>query len=299
MANAGERRTVYDPAMGFVESFRKGWSFMKAAFAMAGENRKLLAPSVYQVLISIVYWVGWVAALVAIDPQWSNGTWAVVGGIATFGSFLIFYFFCGMTVNMIDVHLKGGTPSLGDGARDAGKNFVAIVFLAIVSTIIEMFARAARDNDSIAGKIIAGIVEAIWTTLSFLLLPAIIIEDAGFGDAMRRVRQLHKGNFLMIGIGEVGVRGVTGLIGFLWFLLIFGVIYLDVMLFHGVTALVIAFVVGGTMLALFVAFSTYLRMAYYTCLYLWAADVEKAGQSAPAPLPLAIALGRTRVGMAA
>ena len=32
-------------------------------------------------------------------------------------------------------------------------------------------------------------------------------------------------------------------------------------------------------------------MAYYTCLYLWAAEVEKAGESAPAPLPLAIALG--------
>ena len=57
------------------------------------------------------------------------------------------------------------------------------------------------------------------------------------------------------------------------------------------TALVISFVVGGTMLALLAAFSTYLRMAYYTCLYLWAVEVERAGQSAPAPLPLAIALG--------
>jgi len=280
--------------MGFSDKLSKGWSFMKAAFAMARDNRKLLAPSIYQVLISILYWIGWVVAIVAIDPQWSDGMWAVVGGIATFGSFLIFYFFCGMTVNMIDVHLKGGTPSLGEGARDAGKNFLAIVFLAIVSTIIETFARAARSNDSIAGKIVAGIVEAIWTTLSFLLLPAIIIEDAGFGDAMRRVRELHKGNFLLIGIGEVGVRMVTGLIGLLWFVLIFGVLYVDLMLFSGVTALVIAFVVGGTLLALFVAFSTYLRMAYYTCLYLWAVEVETAGQSAPAPLPLAIALGHSR-----
>ncbi len=258
---------------------------------MAGENRKLLAPSVYQVLISVVYWVAWVAVLVAIDPHWSDGQWAVVGAIATFGSFLIFYFFCGITVNMIDVHLQGGTPSLSEGARDARKNFIAIVFLAIVSTIVESFARAARRNDSIVGRIVAGIVEAVWTTLSFLLLPTIIIEDVGFGDAMRRVRELHKGNFLLIGIGEVGVRMVTGLIGFVWMLLIVAVIYMDVAVFSGVTAMVIAFVVGGTMLALFVAFSTYLRMAYYTCLYLWAADVEKQGQSAPAPLPLAIALG--------
>ncbi|HEY5921877.1 MAG TPA: DUF6159 family protein [Kofleriaceae bacterium] len=277
--------------MGFIESWKKGWSFMKAAFAMARDNRKLLAPSVYQVLVSIVYWVGWIAVLIAIDPEWSNGMWAVVGGIATFGSFLIFYFFCGMTVNMIDVHLKGGKPSVGDGARDAGKNFVAIVFLALVSTVIEMFARAARDNDSIVGKIIAGIVEAIWTTLAFLLLPAIIIEDAGFGAAMKRVRALHKGKLLLIGIGEVGVRAVTALIGFVWMLLIVGVVYGLASVFSGMTAVMLIIIIGGTMLSLLMAFSTYLRMAYYTCLYLWAADVEKQGQSAPAPLPLAIALG--------
>ena len=53
---------------------------------------------------------------------------------------------------------------------------------------------------------------------------------------------------------------------------------------------------GGTLFALFVAFSTYVRMAYYTCLYLWAADVDAKGQDAPAPLPLAIALGHSTVG---
>jgi hypothetical protein len=278
--------------MGFIESWKKGWSFMGAAFRMARENKKLLAPSLLQVLVSIGYWIAWIGALVAIHPHWSNGTWAGVGAVATFGSFLIFYFFCGMTVNMIDVHLKGGTPSIGEGAKDAGKNFVAIIFLALVSTIIEMFARAARDNDSIVGKIVAGIVEAIWTTLSFLLLPAIIIEDAGFGAAMKRVRELHKGNMLLIGIGEVGVRGVTGLIGFLWMMLVVGVVYASFSIMSVWPALITSVLVGGTMISLFAAFATYIRMAYYTCLYLWAADVEKQGQSAPAPLPLAIALGQ-------
>jgi len=282
--------------MGFFDSISKGWSFMKAAFAMAGENRKLLAPSVYQVLVSIVYFVAWVGALIAISPEWSNGAWIAVGALATFGSFLIFYFFCGITVNMIDVHLKGGTPSLGEGAKDAGKNFVAIMFLSMISTVVDLFARAARSEDSIIGRIIAGIVESIWTTLSFLLLPAIIIEDAGFGQAMKRVRDLHRGNLLLIGIGEVGVRAVTGLIGFVWFILMFLVIYAILSISSGTTAIVLVFTIGGTMFALYAAFATYLRMAYYTCLYLWAADVEAKGQSAPAPLPLAIALGHTSVG---
>jgi hypothetical protein len=280
--------------MGFFASVSKGWSFIGAAFAMARDNKKLLAPSLYQVLISVAYFVAWVVALVAIDPHWSDGTWTAVGALATFGSFLIFYFFCGITVNMVDVHLRGGTPSVAEGARDAAKNFIAIVFLASVSTVVDLLVNSMRRDRNILGRIIAGIVDAVWTTVTFLLLPTIIIEDAGFTDALRRVRALHKGNLLLIGVGEVGVRAVTGLIGLVWFLLTFGVLYLDFTALHGTAALIVAFVVGGGMLALFAAFATFVRMAYYTCLYLWAADVEKQGASAPAPLPLAIALGQRR-----
>jgi hypothetical protein len=285
--------------MGFFDSIKKGWSFMKAALAMAGQQKKLLLPALYLVLSTILYYVVWIAVLVAIDPQWSDGQWAIVGSICTFGSFLIFYFFCGVTVNMIDVHIKGGMPSLKEGCKDAGKNFLAITFLAIISTIVEMFAKAARSGDSIAAKIIAGIVEAIWTMTAFLLLPAIIIEDASFFQAMRRVRQIHKGNLLLIGIGEVGVRFFTGLLGFLVFVAIFGVIYVAANVMSGVAALVFALLVGGTLLALYFAFSIYLRMAYYTCLYVWAAAVEKAGASVPAPGPLGVALGHVQAPQAA
>jgi hypothetical protein len=287
-------------SMGFFSSVKKGWSFMKAAFRMAGENKKLLSPALYMIVISIFYWVGWLAALIAIDPtEWTNGQWAMVGSIATLGSFLIFYFFCGVMVNMIDVHIKGGQPSLKEGCKDAGKNFLAIFVLAVISTIIEMFAKAARSNDSLPAKIIMGIIEAIWTMVAFLLLPAIIIEDAGFFQAMRRVRDLHKGNLLLIGIGEVGVRLVTGLIGFLVFLAIFGVIYVAATVMSGIPALVFALLVGGTLFALYAAFSIYLRMAYYTCLYLWAVEVEKVGANAPAPGPLGVALGHTQAAAAA
>ncbi len=287
--------------MGFFASLSKGWSFMKAAFRMAGQNRKLLAPSVYLVLTTILYFVVWVVALVAAGPEdISDGAWTAIGAIASFGSFLIFYFFCGMTVNMIDVHLKGGQPSLGEGARDAGKNFLAIAFLALISTVIELFAKAARNNDSVVGKILAAIIESIWTVVSFLLLPAIIIEDASLGQAMRRVRDLHKGNLLLIGIGEVGIRALTNLIGFLAYALIFGVVYVAVSTFgSGTAGLILAFVLGGTLLALFAAFNVYMRMAYYTCLYIWAAEVEKVGTTARAPGPLGVALGHAPMAVPA
>jgi len=176
---------------------------------------------------------------------------------------------------------------------------LAAVTLAPASSA-QRAARARGEYTMVAGKIIGGIIESIWTTLTCLLLPCIIIEDAGFGQAMKRVRALHKGHLLLVGVGEVGVRGITNLIGFLWFSLLFVLeFYVIAKIFTGSTLFVVAVTVGGTMFSLFVAFSTYLRMAYYTCLYQWAVAVEKEGQSAPAPLPLAIALGHTTYTKAA
>lgn len=281
--------------MGFIDSIGTGWRFLKQAFKMASENRALLKPSIYSVLISILYFIAWVAAIVAIDPQveGNEGLWALIGAVATFGSFLIFYFFNGMTVNMVDVHLAGGAPSVKEAFKDARQNVIAIMWMALVSTIVNLLANAIRgDGDSIVGRIIAGIIESIWTVLTFLMLPAIIIEDCSMRDALRRVRTMHKDNLLLIGIGEVGVRLVTGLIGFVVVLVIAGIVYVSLDAIGGTAGVILAITVGGTVLSLFAAFASYVRMAYYTCLYLWAKAVQAQGREAPAPLPLARALNR-------
>lgn len=283
--------------MGFFASISKGWRFIKEAFSMAFTDRTLLKPSVYLVVVTIVYFFGWVAGILAVDFDFeqNKGLGVAIGAICTFGSFLIFYFFCGMTVNMVDAHLAGQKPSVSEAFRDARQNFLAICTLALVSTIVDLIVRALRgdsDGGNLIGRIVASIVQSIWTMLTFLLLPAIIIEDISLGKALRRVRDLHKGHLLLIGVGEVGVRFVTGLIGFLVTLLIFGVVYVSLAIIGGTVGVVLAIGVGGTMLAMFASFNVFVRMAYYTCLYLWAREVESKGHDAPAPLPLARALRR-------
>ena len=112
------------------------------------------------------------------------------------------------------------------------------------------------------------------------------------GDALRRVRSLHKNNLMLIGVGEVGIRLVTSLMGFVVMMLLFGIGYITFESIGGTVGLILGILTIGTVLSLFIAFSTYLRMAYYTCLYLWASDVERNGPRAKAPLPLARALER-------
>ncbi len=265
---------------------------------MAKQDRTLLKPSVYSVVVGIVYWVIWVAVFIAMEIDFESTSGQILGALSTFGSFVIFYFFMGMTVNMVDVHIKGGQPSVGEAYADAKQNFVAILMLALISTIVEILAKAARQNGrakgvaGIALAIVAGIVESIWTMIAFLLLPAIIIEDCSLGEALKRVRDISKGNILTIGLGEVGIRLVTNFIGFFVFLLIFGFGYFSFGVMGGTVGTVLGVLVCGTILCLYCAFASYLRMAYYTCLYVWAADLIGNGPNAEAPLPLARVLNR-------
>jgi hypothetical protein len=289
---------AYNGFMGFFGRLSLGWGFMGEAFSMAKQNRQLLRPSMYSVIVGIVYWMIWLGIFIGAKIDFESTTGQVLGAVSTFGSFTIFYFFMGMTVNMVDVHIKGGTPTLGEAYADAKQNFVAILFLALISTIVELLAKAARRNTRGGGgaaivlSIIAGIVESVWTMIAFLLLPAIIIEDASLGEALRRVRDISKGNILQIGIGEIGIRMVTNIIGFFVFLLLFGFGYFSFGVLGGTVGTILGVLVCGTVLCLYCAFASYLRMAYYTCLYVWAADLLGNGPQAEAPLPLARVLNR-------
>jgi membrane-anchored glycerophosphoryl diester phosphodiesterase (GDPDase) len=138
-----------------------------------------------------------------------------------------------------------------------------------------------------------------------LILPAMVIDNLNLKDGMQRVLNITRQNLLLIGISTVGVRWVTGLIGFVLgfggFVIAFAVGGGAAYLADGFNALsIIGIVIGVFIFFTFVVIASvvnsYTSVAYHTCLYIWARDVEKAqaaGQSfqIPAPAPLAAVLG--------
>ena len=112
---------------------------------------------------------------------------------------------------------------------------------------------------------------------------------------MRRVRDLHKGNMLLIGIGEVGVRLLANLIGFVVFAAIFGVVYGAFAVFGStMAAVIVSILVGGTLFTLFAAFNIFIRMAYYNLpLPLGRRGREGRCHRAPRLGPMGVALGHS------
>ena len=298
-----------------MESFSRGWSFLKQAWSMAFKDKDLLKPSLYALIVGMVVSVIGIIPIIAAailfgDTQFGNIVLGVLGAILMFVQFVVTYVFSGMTVHLIYGYLTKGDGDMSEAWDIVRRDFFDILTLAAVSTAVGLLRQAANRNRNrgIAGNLAraaTGLLEVLWTQAAVLILPAMIIDDLNLKNGAIRVGNIVKENLLLIGIGAVGVRAVIGLIGF----------------FAGAIALVIAIAIGGglayisgnatisvigivvgalfffTVVMLISVFSSYTSTAYHTCLYIWARDVEKATAQgrvpaqvqAPAPLAAVLA----------
>ena len=295
-----------------MESFSRGWNFLKQAWQMAFKDKDLLKPSIYALVVgALVSVIGIVpiigAALLFGESSAGNVIMFVLGAILLFVQFIISYMFSAMTVYLIYGYLSEGDGRMDKAWAIVKRDFFDIMTLAAVSTVVNLLKNAANKNSKGIGASIvragAGLLQTLWTEAALLILPAMVIDDLNLKKGMERIFNITKSNLLLIGISTVGVRWVTGLIGFIL----------------GVIGAVIGFAIGGgaayasgdpTIIAIGIGVgvliffffvvvasvvSSYTSTAYHTCLYIWARDVETAkekGQSAPvaAPAPLAAVL---------
>jgi len=295
-----------------MQSFSRGWSFLKQAWSMAFKDKDLLKPSIYAMV------VGMIISIIGIIPiagtaffvggsQFGNIILTVMGGVLVFVQFIVTYVFSGMTAYLIYGYLSEGDGRMDKAWNVIRRDFFDIVTLAAVSTVINMLKNAANRNRRGGGNLGVSLLrgamnlfEALWTEASYLILPAMVIDDLNLKEGMQRILKVTKENLLLIGISTVGVRWVTGLFGFMLgfgglviaLLIGGGAVYLAGGInFLSVVGIAIAALLFFTFVMVASVVNSYTSIAYHTCLYIWARDVEKAqlaGQSiqiaAPAPL---------------
>ena len=296
-----------------MESFSRGWSFLKQAWSMAFKDKDLLKPSLYALVAgAIVSIIGVIPiAIVAFlfsGSQVGNIVMGVLGAIMIFVQFVVTYVFSGMTAYLIFGYLSEGDGRMDKAWSIVRRDFFDILTLAAASTFVNMLKNAAnRNRRGVASGVIRGVAnlfEVLWTEVSYLILPAMVIDDLNLKEGMQRVLNITKQNLLLIGISTVGVRWVTGLIGFLLgfggFVVALGIgggaVYASGGFnFVSIAAIALAAFIFFMFIVVASVISSYTSIAYHTCLYIWARDVEKAqaaGQSfqVAAPAPLAAVL---------
>ncbi len=281
-----------------------GWQFLKQAVGMAKTNPDLIKPSFYAIGANFLASLLLAAPFIILYLSVKSDT---VIYLALFGMFVvnyfITYFFSAVTIHLVHQHLTKAKSEIKLAWDAARRNGPAILLVAMVSAFLNALRLALRDRENgvwgIVGSIIARLVEAIWTTATFFILPAIVLENREMGDAVKRATSIIKGNLLQFGIGYIGVGlvcNVLGLLASLAGLLVALGIYFALVKVSALVAIMLALVVFIAILAVVSAFKSYLKIAYYTCMFDWARQSESVGSFAPAPAPLELVLRTYAVG---
>jgi hypothetical protein len=280
---------------------------------MASADRDLIKPSIYALFVGFIVTLLFIVPMgligfVAGENQVGRALLFVLGAVLIFIQYVVGYVFSAMTIYLIYGYLSEGDGRLDKAWAVVQREFLHIVTLAAASTGVSLLKSFVRGRGRSGGRnVLAGLIDTVWTEATYLVLPAMVIEDIGLTDGLKRATHIIKNNLLLVGVSTVGVRGVTGLIGFLLGVtgigLGLGVGLGLVSVFQGavfgwVSGISLGVLIAGIFIIVATVVSSYTMTAYHTCLYLWARDVEKAQQQGQAgitiaaPGPLAEVLGR-------
>ena len=292
------------------QSISRGFGFLGQAMDMARKDGDLIKPSLYGMVVGAIVSVIGAIPIIAIavlsgGTDIGNFVLFVLGAILIFVQYAVAYIFSGMTA-----YLVYGFVAEGDGRMDKAwevvqRDWLDLLSLAAASTVVrlvENFLRGRGRQRNPIGGMIADLLERVWTSATYFILPIMVIEDLSLFPAAKRATEIVRKNLLLVAVTEIGVSGVVGLVGFV---LVVVAIAIGVGIFFmfsalGSTGAIVgagaAVLVAGTLIALVSAFSSYVTTAYHTCMFLWARDAERAVeagqslQSVRAPAPVAAVL---------
>lgn len=257
--------------MGFVKRFVNSWRIFKASFEFMGRDKSLfLVP-----LLMIIGLVVFIAAFWIGSGVLSEGGLVEQSGILVLVILLLCFFFmqffsvflASMQSWMVYEVALGKDATLASGFRRAWKNFWDILLYALVFFVVNIILHTFKEQTkSRLGQIGIGFLEVMVSIAGKLILPAMIVSERNFGQAVKQLRDALKA-LPEIGIYEVG----SGPLFFVLFLIGVFVSYL-VMIALGFwigLLLLVSLIVVLSMMAILI------DQIYYTLLYLTLIEKKK------------------------
>jgi len=275
-------------------SFFRVFGFMGQVLGMVRQNPMLLAPIALNLLIAVPVNIALAIALFFVPEQYAS----VVGnGLALVGLtalYFIDYFASGLTSSMVYDQVTTGKAELGSATMRTLKASPGILVFAAVSAALDLLSQLARERKGIMGvlgPILLGIVRTVWTTATYVVMPALVVEGRGFFDALARSKGLMNHDPTQVGVGVVGIGLVSFVLSLVTVFPAFAAF--TFLASFGTLGAVAGILVFFSMVNLFWTLSGYLKSVYYTCFYLWAVECERHQSPSPqwAPAPLRNVLG--------
>ena len=244
----------------------------KVSWRVLRKDRELLLIPVLSFLASIaVLALIWLPTLSTIDTSALAGEsedpgalLLLVGIITAMALSIISVFFNGALVAGAHERLSGGDPTVRSAVGRAFSRLPGLLPWAILTGTVGLILQAARERAGWLGRFVVNMVGMAWQTATFLVVPAIVIDDHGAVSGLKASAALLKRTW-----GEnIAARVGFGLLGFV--AIIPAVLVVVATGALGGAALVLGILVAVPYLALVVVVLTALNAVFQTALYLYA-----------------------------
>jgi len=244
----------------------------KVSWRVLRKDRELLLIPILSFLASIaVLALIWLPTLSAIDTSAMAGesedpgaVLVVVGIITAMALSIISVFFNGALVAGAHERLSGGDPTVRSAVGRAFSRLPGLLPWAILTGTVGLILQAARERAGWLGRFVVNMVGMAWQTATFLVVPAIVIDDHGAVSGLKASAALLKrtwGENIAARVG-FGLLGLVAIIPAVLVVVATGAL--------GGAALVLGILVAVPYLALVVVVLTALNAVFQTALYLYA-----------------------------
>jgi hypothetical protein len=172
-----------------------------------------------------------------------------------------------------DQALRGGEPDVAAAKRVARSRLGAIVAWGLVAFLVGFVLGVLSEMKGAAGAIAASLGAAMWSLVTFLVLPVLTFEGVGPVAAMKRSTALFRERWGQQVTGNVVIGGVAGLIVFVG--LVVGVGGVSLVIAGGTAAIVagVLLILVGAIVTLGGAlFAGAARIVFGVALYRYVAE---------------------------
>lgn len=252
---------------------RRTFELAKSSWRVLQQDRELLALPLLSFVVSAIV----IAPLLFVAFTYTDGATTNAAGeesadpamiaifvVAALAMSVISVFFNGALVAGAYQRFTGGDPTIGSALGKAARHLPGLVGWALLTATVGLILQVLRERAGFLARFVINLVGAAWDVATFLVVPAVIIDDNGAIDGLKRSASLLKQTW-----GEnIAARIGFGLLGFV--LVIPGVVIGGLAVAAGGPALIAGILVAVVWIGLVVVVMTALNAIFQTALYLYA-----------------------------
>jgi hypothetical protein len=258
--------------------FQTSWEIAKRSWAVLRADKTLAWFPVLSALgtVVVVAVLGGLFAVAGIDDSSTGSSLQPIGYVLIVVAYLALaivqtYFLAGLVAGA-DQRLRGQDSTLRSALEIANSRLHRLLPWAVVTATVTLILQAIEERFGIIGTIVARLVGLAWTLVTFLVVPILVLEDLGVGDALKRSKDLFKKTWGENVIGQFGL----GAVGFL--LMLPGLLLIGIGVAVGTAGLIVLGGVGVVWLVASAVMVSALSGIYRTALYHYAAYGQVPGE---------------------